>query len=148
MHLNHSASLFKELQNSLTLLEQNENRLNFLLNMAYSYLDFNQKEFIKILKNAEIDAAAWNQISNLFDEVQNSLIPGQRTFNSHNIDNRLHEIGLGMQSIGALVTSLYFSNQWADVCYQYAKDLSNNSQNEINDIIKDYEQKLDVKYHL
>lgn len=139
---------FDQLHEALKSLEQEESRFQFLFNMAYSYLESEQKDFIKTLKNLEIDATQWNVISNLFDGIQNGLILGQRTFTSDDIDNPLHELGFGYQSIDVLVASLYFSNQWPDVCYQYAKILGENPSYGAGDIIKDYEKQLGTEYHL
>ena len=141
-------SKFDQLHETLTSLEQEKNRLHFLYDMACSYLSFEQKEFLKTLKSLDIDAAQWCEIANLFDRLQNGLIPGHRTFSSDDLSDPLHEIGLGFEGVDALVVDLYFTGQWSDVCYQYAKGFGNNPHYGLGDIIKDYEKQIGTEYHL
>ena len=144
-----NVSTFDQMHIDLKSLEREQARLQFLFDSACTYLKFDQKEFFKTLGDLDvIDASAWKQIFDWFNALQDGLLPGKRTFKAEDIENTFYDIGLGSEQITKLIYALYFSNQWPEVCYQYARDYGVNPVGELGEIVKDFEQMADHTYVL
>ena len=141
MPTNTNLSKFDQMHIDLKSLEWEQARLQFLFDQACSLLKFEHSEFLRTLEATEvIDASAWKQISALFDELQKNLIPGKRTFKADVIENKFYELGIGGQQHEQLIHAIYFTHQWPDVCYQYARDFGTNPDGEIGEIIMHFER--------
>ena len=102
-------------------------------------LDVNQNGLAVLLIERNWGEPEWEQVCTIFDAFDAQLNAGQK-FTTGDLEKALRDaLDMGYQGVKGLVSVLYWSDRWTNVCVQYAESYGNRAPTIMLDIIEDYE---------